>query len=58
MNDLAHSLFEAALDFEAQAIETNDIDGAQRRVGAHQDTGPPCGVDDGHKAHQQPHWTP
>src|SRR4051812_48421457 len=32
--------------------------GAQRRVGAHQDTGPPCGVDDGHKAHQQPHWTP
>ena len=39
--DLVHRLFKAVLDLEAQAIETDDIDGAQRRVRARQDARPP-----------------
>src|SRR6266566_2079841 len=45
-------------DLEAQAIETNDVDGTQGRVRAHQDASPPCGMNDGHKAHEPPGWTP
>jgi hypothetical protein len=45
-----YGLLEAALDLEAQAIEANDLDGAERRIGAHQDARPPSGADDGHKA--------
>src|SRR6516165_5977427 len=47
-----YGLLEAALDLEAQAIEANDLDGAERRIGAHQDARPPSGVDDGHKAYE------
>lgn len=35
--DLVDSLFEAELDFEAQAIEANDLSGAEREIGTHQD---------------------
>ena len=34
--DQARGLFEPMFDLEAQAIETNDIDGAQGRICAHQ----------------------
>ena len=36
-----YGLLEAALDLEAQAIEANDRDGAERRIGTHQDARPP-----------------
>jgi hypothetical protein len=45
-------LFEAVLDLEAQAIETDDVDGAQRCIGAHQDARPPGGMDDDHKTYE------
>src|SRR6202521_1479129 len=56
--DQAHSLFEAEFDLEAQAIETNDVDGAQGGIRAHQQASPPCGMNDGHKTDEQPRWTP
>src|SRR5215204_782875 len=52
--DLARGLFEAVFDLEAQAIETDDVDRAQRRIGAHQDARAPCGMHDDHKTHEPP----
>src|ERR1700730_1276865 len=45
-------------DLEAQAIETNDFDGTQGGIRAHQQASPPCGMNDGDKTDEQPRWTP
>src|SRR5271169_1369268 len=45
-------------DLETQAVETNDVDGAQGGIRAHQQASPPCGMNDGHKTDEQPRWTP
>src|ERR1700693_5183248 len=45
-------------DLEAQAIETNDFDGAQGGIRAHQQASSPCGMNDGDKTDEQPRWTP
>ena len=37
--DLAHCLLEGVLDLEAQAVETNDIDGVKGSVCAHEEAG-------------------
>ena len=39
--DLAHCLLEGVLDLEAQAIETNDIDGVKGSVCAHEECSAP-----------------
>ena len=56
--DQADGLFEAVLDFEAQAIETNDVYGIQRKIRAHQQESPPVGVYDGHEADELSGRTP
>ena len=56
--DLAHSLLEGELDLEAQTIETNDLDGLQGGVGAHQQASASCGMDHGDEAHQAACGTP
>jgi carotenoid cleavage dioxygenase-like enzyme len=56
--DPAHRLFEGVLDLEARTIETNDLDGLQGRVGAHQEAGASCGMDHGDEAHQAAFGTP
>ena len=50
--DLAHCLLEGVLDLEAHSIETNDVDGVEGRIGAHQEAGASCGMDHGDEAHQ------
>src|SRR5215471_8809052 len=47
--DQANGLFEAMLDFEAQTIKTNDVDGTQRKIRAHQQKRPSGG---GHEANE------
>ena len=42
--DLAHVLLEGELDLEAQTIETNDLDGVEGGVGAHQEARASCGM--------------
>ena len=41
--DLAHCLLEGVLDLEAQAVETNDVDGVKGGIGAHEEAGPRAG---------------
>ena len=50
--DLAHCLLEGVLDLEAQAVETNDIDGVKGSVCAHEEAGTSRGMDHGDEAHQ------
>src|SRR6202162_3870977 len=45
-------------DLEAQAIETNDVDGTQGGIRAHEQASPPCGMNDGDKTDEQPGRTP
>ena len=56
--DLAHCLLEGVLDLEAQAVETNDIDGVKGNIGAHEEAGTSRGVDHGDEAHQSAGGTP
>ena len=49
--DLAHCLLEGVLDLEAQAVETNDIDGVKGSVCAHGEAGTSRGMDPGDEAH-------
>src|SRR5580658_9978434 len=56
--DLAHGLFKAAFDLEAQAIEANDLAGTQRGIGAHQQAGPSCGMNGDHETDNAPDRTP
>ena len=50
--DQPHRLLERVFDLEAQAVETNDLDGRQGSVGAHQEAGASGGMDHGHEAHE------
>ena len=57
--DLAHCLLEGVLDLEAQAVETNDIDGVKGSVCAHEgEAGTSRGMDHGDEAHQPAGGTP
>ena len=56
--DLAHCLLEGVLDLEAQAVETNDIDGVKGSVCAHEEAGTSGGMDHGDEAHQPAGGTP
>src|ERR1700739_641375 len=56
--DLAHRLLEGVLDLEAQAVETNDVDGVKGSVGAHEEAGTSRGMDHGDEAHQPAGGTP
>ena len=42
--DLADSLFKTQFDFEAQAVEANNLGGAEREIGTHQDARAAGGV--------------
>ena len=50
--DLAYCLLEGVLDLEAQAVETNDINGVKGSVCAHEEAGTSRGMDHGDEAHQ------
>src|SRR6516165_6978417 len=56
--DLADRLLEGELDLEAQAVETNDLDGVERGVGAHQHAMASCWMDHGDEADQAAGGTP
>ena len=43
--DPAYCLLEGVLDLEAQAVETNDIDGVKRSVCTHEEAGTSRGMD-------------
>ena len=45
-SDGVDGLLEGHLDFEAHAVELDDLDGHQRQIGAKQDLAPPLGMDD------------
>ena len=50
--DQPHRLLERMLDFEAQAVEANDLDGRQGSIGAHQQAGASGGMDHRDEAHE------
>ena len=54
----ARRLLEGVLDLEAQAVETNDIDGVKGSVCAHEEAGTSRGMDHGDEAHQPAGGTP
>src|SRR4051812_3376825 len=56
--DLAHCLFEGVLDLEAQSVQTNDVEGVEGSVGAHEEAGASYGVDHCHEAHHPAGRTP
>src|SRR3954470_829229 len=56
--DLAHCLFEGVLDLEAQSVQTNDVEGVEGSVGAHEEAGASYRVDHCHEAHQPAGRTP
>src|SRR4029077_11285509 len=49
--DLVHSLLEAELDLEAQTVETNDVDGVEGGVRAHEEEGASRWMDHRDEAH-------
>src|SRR5678815_4844687 len=49
--DLVHGLLEAELDLEAQTVETNDVDGVEGGVRAHEEEGASCWMDHRDEAH-------
>jgi len=56
--DLAHSLFKAAFDLEAQAIEANDVNGTERGIRAHEKAGASCGMNERDEAYDAANRTP
>src|SRR5208283_546780 len=56
--DLAHSLLEGELDLESQAVETNDLDGLQRGVCAHEQARTSCWMNHRDEAYQAACGTP
>src|SRR6516164_10102993 len=48
---VVHGLLEAALDLESQTVETNDVDGVEGGVRAHEEEGASCWMDDRDEAH-------
>src|SRR5215831_7687238 len=50
--DLVHCLLEAELDLEAQTVETNDVDGVEGSVRAHEKEGASCWMDHRDEAHR------
>src|SRR5215471_5280241 len=49
--DLVHGLLEAELDLEAQTVKTNDVDGVEGGVRAHEEDGASCWMDHRDEAH-------
>jgi hypothetical protein len=56
--DQSNGLFEAVLDFEAQCVQANDLDGIQRGIGAHEQAVPSAGMNHGDEAHELADRTP
>ena len=51
-------LFKAVLDFEQQAVEANDFNGAQGRIGRHQQAASSGRINDHHEAHEPSNGPP
>ena len=53
-----HGLLEAMLDLEAKAIETNDVDGIEGNIRAHQNASPSFGMVHDDEANEAADRTP
>ena len=51
-------LFEGVFDFEAKAVDADNLQGIQGGVSGHQNASTPGRVNDQHEANDEPDWAP